>query len=104
MAFLDENVRSDLVIEYAEQFYNSSEQQGRQMPGVEIGESTESVHKIKVTDVRITDAEGERTIGKPKGRYITVEAANLPDGNDEYHQAVTGILMKQLKKLIGYSK
>lgn len=100
MAFLDENVRSDLVIEYAEQFYNSSEQQGRQMPGVEIRESAESVHRIKVTDVRITDAEGERTIGKPKGQYITVEAANLPDGNDEYQQAVTGILMKQLKKLI----
>lgn len=100
MAFLDENVRSDLVIEYAEQFYNSSEQQGKHLPGVEMKESIETAYRIKVTDVRITDEKGEKTIGKPVGQYITVEASDLPDGDDDYHRAVTEVLMKQLRKLL----
>lgn len=100
MAFLDENVRSDLVIEYAEQFYNSSEQQGKRLPGVEMKESIETAYRIKVTDVRITDEKGEKAIGKPVGQYITVEASDLPDGDDDYHRAVTEVLMKQLRKLL----
>ncbi len=39
-------------------------------------------------------------IGKPMGRYITVEAVHLPDGNDDYQQAVTGVLCRQLQKLL----
>lgn len=100
MNFVRENMRSDLVIEYAERFYNSSEHDGRQLQGVEIKEGVESDHRIKVTDVKIVDAEGERTIGKPMGQYITVEAVHLPNGDDEYHQAATGVLMHQLQKLL----
>lgn len=100
MAFLDENMRSDLVIEYAEQFYNSSEQQGRQLPGVEMAESVETAYRVRVTDVRIVNGEGERVIGKPRGQYITLEAVKLPEGDDAYHQAVTAVLMAQLQKLV----
>ena len=100
MAFLDENVRSDLVIEYTEQFYNSSEQKGKRMSGVEMKESAETSYGIKVTDVQITNEDGERSIGKPIGQYITVEAVSLPGGDDDYHQAVTGVLMAQLRKLL----
>ena len=67
MDFVRENLRSDLVIEYAEWFYNSSEHDGRRLPGVEMKEGVESAHRIKVTDVKILDEEGERTIGKPMG-------------------------------------
>ncbi len=100
MDFVNENMYSDLVIEYAERFYNSSEHDGQQLPGVEIEETVEPDHRIKVTDVKIVDAEGEKVIGKPMGRYITVEAIHLPDGNDDYQQAVTGVLRRQLQKLM----
>ncbi len=100
MTLFDENVRSDLVIEYTEQFYNSSEHRGQQLPGVEIKECVESAHQIHVTSVRITDEEGERVIGKPKGNYITVEAGQLAEGDDAYHAAVTKVLMEQLHKLL----
>lgn len=100
MALFDENVRSDLVIEYAEQFYNSSEHRGQQMPGVEIEESYETAHQIHVTHVQIVDEEGVRTIGKPKGSYITVEAEALAGVDDAYHASVTEVLMKQLRKLL----
>ena len=100
MDFVRENLRSDLVIEYAEWFYNSSEHDGRRLPGVEMKEGVESAHRIKVTDVKILDEEGERTIGKPMGQYITVEAMHLPDGDDDYHRAATGVLMHQLQKLL----
>ena len=80
MDFVNENMHSDLVIEYAERFYNSSEHDGQQLPGVEIEETVDPDYRIKVTDVKIVDAEGEKVIGKPMGRYITVEAVHLPDG------------------------
>ena len=100
MDFMNESMRSDLVIEYAERFYNSSEHDGRQLPGVEFDEGVESEHRIKVTDVKIVDEEGEKVIGKPMGRYITVEAVHLPDRDDDYHQAATEVLMRQLQKLL----
>ena len=70
MDFVNENMHSDLVIEYAERFYNSSEHDGQQLPGVEIEETVDPDYQIKVTDVKIVDAEGEKVIGKPMGRYI----------------------------------
>ena len=100
MDFVNENMHSDLVIEYAERFYNSSEHDGQQLPGVEIEETVDPDYQIKVIDVKIVDAEGEKVIGKPMGRYITVEAVHLPDGNDDYQQAVTGVLCRQLQKLL----
>ena len=100
MDFVNENMHSDLVIEYAERFYNSSEHDGQQLPGVEIEETVDPDYRIKVIDVKIVDAEGEKVIGKPMGRYITVEAVHLPDGNDDYQQAVTGVLCRQLQKLL----
>ena len=100
MDFVNENMHSDLVIEYAERFYNSSEHDGQQLPGVEIEETVDPDYQIKVIDVKIVDAEGEKVIGKPMGRYITVEAMHLPDGNDDYQQAVTGVLCRQLQKLL----
>ena len=72
MDFMNESMRSDLVIEYAERFYNSSEHDGRQLPGVEFDEGVESEHRIKVTDVKIVDEEGEKALGKPRGNYVTL--------------------------------
>ena len=80
MDFVNENMHSDLVIEYAERFYNSSEHDGQQLPGVEIEETVDPDYQIKVIDVKIVDAEGEKVIGKPMGRYITVEAVHLRMG------------------------
>ena len=44
MDFMNESMRSDLVIEYAERFYNSSEHDGRQLPGVEFDEEIGRAH------------------------------------------------------------
>lgn len=105
MDFMNESMRSDLVIEYAEHFYNSSEQDGRQLPGVEFDEGVESEHRIKVTDVKIVDEEGEKVIGKPMGRYITVEAVHLPDRDDDYHQAATrGVDASAAKTAAGFQR
>lgn len=35
-----------------------------------------------MTDVKIVDEEGEKVIGKPMGRYITVGGGALPDRDD----------------------
>ena len=62
MDFVNENMHSDLVIEYAERFYNSSEHDGQQLPGVEIEETVDPDYRIKVIDVKIVDAEGEKAV------------------------------------------
>lgn len=54
-------VRTDLAIER------------RSASGRGIDFTKEEKKGITVTRIRVTDAEGERTIGRPKGNYVTLE-------------------------------
>lgn len=40
-------------------------------PGVSV--SSEEVDRVKITRIKITNSQGEKAIGKPKGTYITAE-------------------------------
>ena len=59
------NFRTDLALERCESF-------GKKTPsGVRI--ETFEAEKARVTRIEVLNEEGEREIGKPKGRYVTVE-------------------------------
>ena len=65
MDFVNENMHSDLVIEYAEHFYNSSEHDGQQLPGVEIEETVDPDYRDRCEDCRCRGRKGDRkTHGK----------------------------------------
>lgn len=61
------NFRTDLALERCEFL------EGKQLEGVEI--KSFDAQKAKVTRIEVTDAQGERIIGKPIGKYVTVEVA-----------------------------
>lgn len=59
------NLRTDLAIEMKEML------ETEELPGVECVE--QSIDNATITRMQITNAQGEQAMGKPQGRYVTVE-------------------------------
>lgn len=55
---------------------------------------------ISVIDIEITDEEGERAFGKPKGRYVTLEVQGVLDQKDRIKERATAALADVLGKFI----
>ena len=55
---------------------------------------------IKITEVKITNENGENAIGKPIGNYITIDIKKLKLATDEEIESYGNVLSKELKKLI----
>ncbi len=85
------NFRTDLALERRELIKNSVPD------GVEFEEKF--CGECKVTHIRVTTAEGERSLNKPRGNYVTVEIpkpTSLPDENAEIIEAIAS----ELKSLV----
>jgi len=87
--------RTDLAMEAAAL---SAKKPDEKLNGVD----TESYREgnVNVTRVVITNEEGERTIGKRRGNYITIECSSLKDGVSADGESVREIFTRELKKLI----
>ena len=68
------NFRTDLALERRDIFQKSNNL--NQIDGIETEEQVIN-ENIKVSKVRITNANGEKSIGKPIGDYITIDINNL---------------------------
>ena len=55
---------------------------------------------IKVERVKITNENGEKAIGKPKGNYITIDIKKLKIAQDEEINKASEVLTKELKSII----
>ena len=64
------NFRTDLALERRDIFRKNNNLE--EIDGVEI-ENKEIKENLKVTKVNITNQNGEQSIGKPIGTYITIE-------------------------------
>ena len=64
-------LRTDLAIEAAAQLGD------KDLPGVK--QQTKQVGDIRLTNMVIEDEQGEKALGKPRGRYITAELPPLSD-------------------------
>ena len=69
--------RTDLAME-AKALYERSAQEQTQLSGVAAREQER--HGVRMTVVKITSAEGEQALGKPRGTYITAELEALSPG------------------------
>ena len=63
--------RTDLAME-AKALYERSAQEQTKLSGVVAREQEK--HGVRMTVVKITSAEGEQALGKPRGTYITAPA------------------------------
>lgn len=85
------NFRTDLALEMKE--YHKKET----LDGVLSHEET--VDGIKITTIEIINEQGERLIGKPKGRYITLETDKLYKSSEAFSTGAK-ILCRELRALL----
>ena len=67
-------------------------------PGVKVAVWEES--GINITEVIIDEDAGARMMGKPLGRYITLECGEVRTGNPEMRKAVSSLLAEELTRML----
>ena len=77
-------IRTDLALEATERF----QAENVEVRGVEIRERYDEEKDVRTTVVRITTENGARTMGKPQGTYITIEAPDLSVPDEDYHREI----------------
>ena len=97
------NIRTDLALEEKERF----ESDQVEVQGVVLEEEYDKEREIRVT-TRIETENGAKTMGKPVGTYLTIEAPNLSSPDEGIHREVSEELAKYLievmKKIIPESE
>ena len=90
-------IRTDLALEARESF----EEDDVKIRGVRIEEEDDEELEIHTTRVVIETENGAKTMGKPVGTYITMEAPNMSAPDEDYHREISEELAYHLKKMIG---
>ena len=91
------NFRTDLASERREIYQKANNLQ--EIDGIET--NTEEIDEnIKIERVKITNKNGEKAIGKPKGNYITIDIKKLKIAQEEELNRASEALTKELKKII----
>lgn len=85
------NFRTDLAIEMQE-YHKKTTLDG-------VLSQTQSFGNVKVTTIEIINDEGERLLGKAKGKYITIETEKLYKSSEEFFD-VADVLCRELRSLI----
>jgi len=89
-------IRTDLALEEKESFPGD----GGEISGVSLREWQDDRKCVKLTEVKILDEHGAEAMGKPKGTYLTLEADQLSEKDDSYHEEVAAELALQVETLI----
>ena len=91
------NFRTDLADERTDIFKKNNGITNN-IDGIETNIKEEE--NIKITEVKITNENGEKAIGKPIGNYITIDINNLKLATDEEIESYGNIVANELKKLV----
>ena len=92
-------IRTDLALETQEKMQEDNvELKGVQFLEEKIGRN------LTVSTVTIETENGAKTMGKPKGTYITIEAGNMDEEDDDYHREISVQLAKIIRKLAKLTK
>lgn len=90
------NIRTDLALEDKERF----DSERVEVPGVVLHETYDEEREIRVTTVRIETENGAKTMRKPVGTYVTIEAPNLSLPDEGIHREVSEEFAKNLLEAI----
>lgn len=94
------SIRTDLALEQKERF----ESDNVEVQGVVLEEDYDEEQEIKITTVKIETENGAKTMGKPVGTYITMEAANMAVPDEAYHKEISKRLKEFLAKFVKADK
>jgi spore protease len=95
IAELVKNYRTDLAVETREMITRHVRED---IPGVRV--ETVDHEDVTVTRVDIMTPEGERIIGKMRGRYVTLEAPGLRKKNTPLQNRMMELLTEELVRII----
>jgi spore protease len=92
-------IRTDLALETQEKM----QEDHVELKGVRFLE--EKINKnLTISTVAIETENGAKTMGKPKGTYITIEASDMDEEDEDYHREISEQLAKVIRKLIRVKK
>lgn len=91
------NFRTDLALERRDIYKKINNLQ--EIDGVQSTEENID-ENIKVSRVEITNENGEKSLGKPKGNYITIDVKKLKLAGDEEIQKTAETVSNELRKII----
>lgn len=90
------SVRTDLAVEERESFPGD----GGELSGVSLRKWREKKSHVKFSEVKILDQHGAEVMGKPCGTYLTLEAEQLAQKDEDYHAEVSEELGNYMKQMI----
>lgn len=89
-------IRTDLVLEAKESI---TELEG-ELRGVRVEEYQNADIEVHITKVIVESKNGAKSIGKPIGTYITIEAPQLEEVDEGYHREISNEIAIQIKSII----
>ena len=93
-------IRTDLALETTERFA----EENAEIRGVEVHEEYDEEKDVRTTVVKIVTENGAKSMGRPQGTYITIEAPELSTPDEDYHREISEELSIHLRKLIDLKK
>lgn len=88
--------RTDLALEVRE----SISQSESELRGVRVEEYYKEKEEIRVTKVTVETKNAAKTMGKPMGIYVTMEAPAMVEPDEDYHREISVCLAEELLKLL----
>jgi spore protease len=94
------NKRTDLAIEAREIAGQQSQVAGTasDIPGVIVENFKKG--EVGITRVKVISEEGEKSIGKPIGSYVTIEAQGLAGRDQDLFENASRLLAEELEKMV----
>lgn len=89
-------IRTDLALETTERFA----EENAEIRGVEVHEEYDEEKDVRTTVVKIVTENGAKSMGRPQGTYITIEAPELSTPDEDYHREISEEISTHLRKLI----
>ena len=93
-------IRTYLALETTERFA----EENAEIRGVEVHEEYDEEKDVRTTVVKIVTENGAKSMGRPQGTYITIEAPELSTPDEDYHREISEEISTHLRKLIDLKK
>ena len=93
---MNREIRTDLAIEMRESVQGNTD-----MEGVRVKTSINDDKSIRTTTIDVLNETGEKSLGKAKGRYITIESRHLKEPDESINEMIRDELGGKLRLLVG---
>lgn len=87
-------IRTDLAVETSEK-----RPDGKEVSGIRV-EKKKSGEDVVITKVCIDTQKAAKTLGKPRGTYVSIEADQMMEEDSGYHREISEIFSDQLKTFL----